>query len=374
MGTFSGRVKNRICYEWSRFNLMSKLLCRPARLPGTQEAIQFLENLWPDQGESCWTDCGLESEDRSIPLSVIIPAYNVENVIVPCLESVLCQKVSFEYEIIVINDGSTDGTARALEAYGSNSRIRILHQPNGGLSAARNSGIRCSKGEYLCFVDSDDELAEDALETLMATAKTEQAKLVLGSYQKCLRDGTVQYSKRYSSGKAEPHSLPGFAHGRIVHSSVFRHLRFPVGYWYEDSVMAQIVYPLCCDTTYTVSQVCYRYFTNERGISAQTMGSPKSLDSLWLTMRLLQERALFGLEPDQDAFEHFLSMVNLTYQRTKYLGAEAAQCVFVVQKMLLERYYQNHQTVSDGKNRKLHRSLQENRFRRYVLVCELAGD
>ena len=134
--------------------------------------------------------------------------------------------------------------------------------------------------------------------------------------------------------------------------------------------MAQIVHPMCRDAAYTISHMCYRYYSNESGMTATSRGNPKSLDSLWITRRLLEERKLFGLDYTQESYEYFLSMVNLTYQRTKYLGAEVAQSVFVVQKMLMDQYYTGYSCTSNPKKIKIQEALQKNDFRKYILACE----
>lgn len=94
---------------------------------------------------------------KSIPrptLSVIIPAYNVEQFIVPAVESVLSQGFQ-DLEVIVVNDGSNDATAIRLQKL-DDPRLRVIHQPNGGLSAARNAGITNAKGRYIALLDGDD--------------------------------------------------------------------------------------------------------------------------------------------------------------------------------------------------------------------------
>lgn len=197
---------------------------------------------------------------------MIVPAYNVEKYIVNCLESILQQSVSFDYEVIVVNDGSTDTTASLLENYKHRKGLRIIHQENRGLSAARNTGIACSKGEYLCFVDSDDELPEDSLECLMTLALQKHAKLVVGSYERCLRNGTVLYTKLLRNEQVTENTLPGYAWGKVFHYSVFMNLRFPEGYWFEDTIMAQIVHKLCKDSAYSTSHICYKYYSNKTGI------------------------------------------------------------------------------------------------------------
>ena len=101
-----------------------------------------------------------------IAFSVIIPVYNVENYLRDCLDSVLHQTFE-DWEAICVNDGSTDGSASILEEYASlDPRFVVVSQANGGLSAARNAGLKVAKGEYVLFLDSDDWLEQNALEVL----------------------------------------------------------------------------------------------------------------------------------------------------------------------------------------------------------------
>lgn len=98
--------------------------------------------------------------------SIIIPVYNVQQYLPHCLDSVLAQTCP-DWEAVCVNDGSMDGSLAILNEYASkDKRFRIIDQPNGGLSAARNAGIRAAKGEYIFFLDSDDWIVPDALEHL----------------------------------------------------------------------------------------------------------------------------------------------------------------------------------------------------------------
>lgn len=111
-------------------------------------------------------------------VSVVIPMYNVGNYIEKCLTSVRNQTYP-NVEIICVNDGSTDNTLSLVEkCAGEDERVVILNQPNGGLSSARNAGMDVAKGEYVYFLDSDDWLEEDALESLVNCARGNKADLV----------------------------------------------------------------------------------------------------------------------------------------------------------------------------------------------------
>ena len=99
-------------------------------------------------------------------VSVIVPVYNVEQYIERCIESILLSTYK-NFEIILINDGSTDNTALILNKYNSNKQCKVIHTINGGQSKSRNIGLKESKGEYIYFVDSDDFIANNAIEIMM---------------------------------------------------------------------------------------------------------------------------------------------------------------------------------------------------------------
>ena len=126
--------------------------------------------------------------------SVIIPVYNVEKYLHQCVESVLTQ--SFEnIEVILVDDGSPDNCPAICDEFADkDSRVRVIHKQNGGLSDARNYGIRAAQGEYLLFLDSDDYWGEaDALETIFGRIAqyAEPADMLMFQAQLIYPDGTI---------------------------------------------------------------------------------------------------------------------------------------------------------------------------------------
>ena len=92
-------------------------------------------------------------------ISVIIPLYNAENTILAALDSVKNQEGDFDFEIMVINDGSTDKSAEKVQQFIDENpqlKIQLIHQENKGVSSARNAGLRLAKGEFIAFLDADD--------------------------------------------------------------------------------------------------------------------------------------------------------------------------------------------------------------------------
>lgn len=105
-------------------------------------------------------------------ISVIIPIYNVEKYLSDCVESVLKQTYT-DLEIILVDDGSQDASGQICDDYAKqDSRVQVIHKKNGGLSSARNAGIDQATGQYFFFLDSDDWIAENALELLYKEIKS----------------------------------------------------------------------------------------------------------------------------------------------------------------------------------------------------------
>lgn len=121
---------------------------------------------------------------NEIKISVIVPIYNVERYLAKCLDTVINQTLK-EIEIICVNDGSTDRSGRVLEEYAKKDpRIIIINKKNGGLSSARNAGMKIAKGEYIGFVDSDDWVDETMFEKLYKNAKEHDSQMSICAVHK----------------------------------------------------------------------------------------------------------------------------------------------------------------------------------------------
>ena len=115
-------------------------------------------------------------------ISVIVPCYNAERYLSVCLESLRAQKEP-QIEIILIDDGSSDTTGAMLDAYAvDDPRARVIHTPNGGVSAARNRGIDMARGRYIAFVDADDALEENSLSALHQAAVRSGAEIISANH------------------------------------------------------------------------------------------------------------------------------------------------------------------------------------------------
>jgi len=121
-------------------------------------------------------------------VSIIVPIYNVEKYINRCIKSILSQTIK-EIEVILVNDGSTDNSGNIAEEFARmDNRIQVIHKVNGGLSTARNAGLEIATGEYLLFVDSDDWLDNDSIETIYNNAIEFNADIVAFDYRRVFED------------------------------------------------------------------------------------------------------------------------------------------------------------------------------------------
>lgn len=153
-------------------------------------------------------------------VSVIIPVYNVEKYLQRCLDSVLKQ-TKRELEIILVNDGSTDNSLQICESYAQNDkRIKIIDQKNAGPANARNNGIKVAKGDYIGFIDSDDEVKVDFLEKLAKAAAATGADVICsdiiidnGTEQKQVRNSYLRKDKLFSADEIKNEILQKYYGG-----------------------------------------------------------------------------------------------------------------------------------------------------------------
>lgn len=128
---------------------------------------------------------------NQIDISIIIPIYNVEKYLTVCIDS-LKNQGGLRMEIILVNDGSTDLSGEIADEYAKKEgRIKVIHQENGGASAARNVGLDIATGEYIAFLDSDDWIKDESLSLLYDEAVKHHADVVMGNMWLCHQDGSM---------------------------------------------------------------------------------------------------------------------------------------------------------------------------------------
>ena len=115
-------------------------------------------------------------------LSLLVPVYNAKNFLDQCLNFLLNQNTQYKYQIVIVNDGSTDGTDEILHKYENIENVVICKQNNGGVSSARNRALELADGKYVGFIDNDDLVSSDYVEKLVSKAYTSNADVVKCGY------------------------------------------------------------------------------------------------------------------------------------------------------------------------------------------------
>ena len=240
-------------------------------------------------------------------ISVIVPVYNVEKYLSRCIDSILHQK-DVDFELILVDDGSTDQSSVLCDCYQKDDRVRVFHQENGGVSRARNTGIGYAKGDYLLFVDSDDWLAENAL-SKMIRYSDHSDMVICGSYNATeVSENIFNFTKGvYWPGHTEPYAVKDkyfeifnknvTLWNKLIRRSVIADIRFDEYMTYGedcdflcrtlDHVQKAIIVP----------EPLYYYFHNRKGNVVSSKIDKRSVELLENSKRIYDYLALRGQAP-----------------------------------------------------------------------------
>jgi len=237
-------------------------------------------------------------------ISIIIPIYNTEPYLRRCLDSVLSQ--SFEdFELLLIDDGSRDASGTICDEYArKDKRIKVFHKANGGVSAARNVGLEHAKGEWIYFVDADDEVLPNGLQALIGGI-SDDVDIVMGGLEKCDGQGNVLYemekgpdllSKRdgilinYGASKVCAGNW-GWMTIRFFRNTILQHnnIRFDDDVVYNEDELFVVRYLCACKgLTHYVNTSVYRYYESTNSVMESTKHAfnPKVLTSFDSLVRM----------------------------------------------------------------------------------------
>lgn len=286
------------------------------------------------------------SELNTYDLAIIIPVFNAEAFIEQCIESVLTQKTKFSYQIICINDGSTDNSNLILSKYTHRDNVRLIVQRNSGISSARNRGLEAAESELVMFLDADDLLLPDAIETLVDMQKSSGADIAVGEFRTFHQSNELENlpdpkSEQFSLDRNEAwfRIKDGFPWGKVYRKKLWQHVRFPVGYQYEDTIIKGLIFRLADKINYTSKNVIgYRQHNNS--ITVKLSNQPKNcVFIIWLVEFILKLNQELELENDLtlDAFmqEHLTKRIFL---RSETLESSSLNAILTYAHFLISDY------------------------------------
>lgn len=244
------------------------------------------------------------NDKENIDISVLIPAYNVENYIEKCLDSLINQTLSYDkYEIIVVNDGSTDNTENILKKY---SNITVINQNNMGISGARNTCLSNANGKYITFVDSDDYVDKSYLEELLKEAEKNNLDFVKCAYNIQKIDGEISTTniceiERNNGFNLDDICINGYLWASLFKKSIWKNISFPENYWFEDMITRMLIYSRVKKYK-IINKPLYTYVNHEiSAVKKQGKGcSLKNLDQLFLVEQILKYKK--GLNENIDSY------------------------------------------------------------------------
>jgi glycosyltransferase involved in cell wall biosynthesis len=222
----------------------------------------------------------------------------VEQYLDYCLQSVLRQTYT-NLEIILVDDGSSDASGGMCDAYSvKDSRIKVIHKSNGGLSSARNSGMVCMTGEYFTFIDSDDYIRADCIEKMYFNISNDNSDMLICSFKKVADNQDCsfktyaakehfQYEREQVKLKMLSGQLPMYAHGRLYRAYLAKYINFPDGRLYEDIPTNWNVIKYVDRVTYITDEL---YFYRQRQESiVNSEYSHNKMDQLYFAEKILSE-------------------------------------------------------------------------------------
>lgn len=302
-------------------------------------------------------------------ISVIVPVYKVEKYINKCIDSIL-EQTFIDFELLLVDDGSPDNCGAICDTYAQrDKRVKVIHKENGGLSDARNVALDVMQGEYVFFVDSDDWITNDALETMYSALRRTGAEVATGNIISVYEDGkektlysptsveTILKGEELLTTLLRPNAC-----NRLYKAEIFKNLRYPVERLYEDAfvyhkILAQIdsmVLTGKCSYFYLVrngSIMNSKYNIKFTDIVDAVYDRAKWLDSIGQN-KLANETRLFVYSQVAVAYAHIdkknseylkrLNEIKIIYDecyekliRANYIGVKQKVRLFVLKKMPL---------------------------------------
>ena len=259
---------------------------------------------------------------NSPSISVIVPFFNIRDCVDYCVTSLLAQEYK-DFELLLVDDGSTDGTGELLDKYLSDSRVRVIHKRNGGLSDARNRGVLESQGKYISFVDGDDFVSPFYLSSLVEAMGDSSNRIVMGHFI------TKPYSEKGDFGKiswsrpslrvlSKFQAIKSIMYDRIQPSAwaklasrdIYEKVKFPTGARYEE-IRTIIKFTNCAQEYVELIEPIYGYVMRSGSITWSKEASIDQIIQYKFAIDTICEDALESKAVDSKAISYQRALLNV---------------------------------------------------------------
>ena len=290
---------------------------------------------------------------NSHPLvSIIIPVYNVEKYVDKCIKSVISQSYK-NIEIIVVDDGSTDKSREIVDCYKKYKNVKVFHKENGGLSSARNYGLKHATGEWYAFVDSDDYICDSFVAELITTALKNNADIATCSLDSYSDDGAMLkkapcwpegiFNGNEFISKIFENKYPAYIWLSIYRARLFKdnNILFPDGREYED-ISTRIKLTFFANKVTCTNKKLYHYLSRKDSITGRIFSKKKHDD--FNTAVSDVEKFLSSSKYKYSYLEYFkfytdITQLNYLAKERKPYSKESSQCWCVIKKELFNMFF-----------------------------------
>lgn len=300
-------------------------------------------------------------------VSIVVPIYNVEQYLEKCVESI-CRQTYENLEIILVNDGSPDQCGQMCEEYAKkDNRIKVIHKKNGGLSDARNSGVKLATGKYLLFVDSDDYIAKDLVEKTVTVAEKNNCDMVLYDYYYVEPDNVEIRSTIVPANKVisleQEHTLllaATSACAKLFNREFYvkANCPFPQGIYFEDLATTSIFF-MRAKRVFYLKEPLYYYINRENSIMTGKNFEKSSHDKLVALEHILSAYKKEGKYEEYRQELEYLVFANEYFEPSKVLAlaGEDGEYLEKCRKYMYETFpdiHNNKYVKNMGKKDKIH--------------------
>lgn len=299
-------------------------------------------------------------------ISIIVPVYNIENYISKCIESLVLQNYD-DMEIILVDDGSQDNSPHICDNWASKYKnIQVIHKSNGGLSSARNAGMQVANGRYILFIDGDDYLECDTIETLVNIIEKTKADIIQFGYEEVneydpykkiekssnkFNDSLYKESNKYKFYE-NLYKLGGVAASactKLIRAELAKSLQFKIGILHEDEEFTTRLLAVCNTVVYINNYKPYKYVMRKGSIIHNTFKAKRVYDiSNIMEERIeLLKKLKYNILVKKFASKYFINLLLLyidarnahDYETCKFIDAKAS---FIVSNYNLQLFSVNY--------------------------------